>query len=241
MQSVKQLITKMATTLVAKQKGLGGVFTVAVEGNIGSGKTTFLEHFSKHDGVCVLAEPVEQWRNLNGHNLLALMYEDPTKWSFTFQSYVQLTMLQNHLKPTPFPIKLMERSIYSARYCFVEKLTRDGLLPLPSASVIDKWYQWIINNKDVDVDLIVYLRTSPEVVYERILKRKRPEEKTVSFEHVKSLHKIHEDWLYHKTLHRCPAPTLILNADLDRTGIEAEYERFEPHILNKIPLEVHGF
>jgi hypothetical protein len=27
------------------------------------------------------------------------MYEDPTRWSLTLQTYVQLTMLQNHLKP----------------------------------------------------------------------------------------------------------------------------------------------
>lgn len=231
----------MAATVVSKNKSIGGPFTVAVEGNIGSGKTTFLEHFSKHDGVCVLAEPVEYWRNVNGTNLLALMYEDPKKWSFTFQSYVQLTMLQNHLKSTPYPIKLMERSIYSARYCFVEKLTRDDLLPHPSAAVIDKWFKWITTNKNINVDLIVYLRTSPDVVYERILKRKRPEEKTVAFEYIKSLHQIHEDWLYHKTLHECPAPTLILNADLDKSLIEAEYEKLEPQILNRVPLKAQAF
>lgn len=45
-------------------------FTVIVEGNIGSGKTTFLNYFNKKDNVCVLAEPVDMWRNCNGHNLL---------------------------------------------------------------------------------------------------------------------------------------------------------------------------
>lgn len=70
MQSAKHLITKMATSLMTKNKDLHRPFTVIVEGNIGSGKTTFLEHFSKRDGVCVLAEPVETWRNVNGNNLL---------------------------------------------------------------------------------------------------------------------------------------------------------------------------
>lgn len=90
-------------------------FTVIVEGNIGSGKTTFLQHFNKFDDICVLAEPLELWRDCNGHNLLGLLYEDRKKWSFTFQSYVQLTMLEQHTKVTDRPIKLMERSIYSAR------------------------------------------------------------------------------------------------------------------------------
>lgn len=45
-------------------------FTVFIEGNIGSGKTTFLNHFKKHDGVCLQTEPVDKWRNLGGVNLL---------------------------------------------------------------------------------------------------------------------------------------------------------------------------
>jgi septin family protein len=45
-------------------------FTVFVEGNIGSGKTTFLNHFQKFDGVCLLTEPVEKWRDCAGVNLL---------------------------------------------------------------------------------------------------------------------------------------------------------------------------
>lgn len=45
-------------------------FTVCIEGNIGSGKTTFLSHFKKFDNVTVLEEPVELWRDVSGTNLL---------------------------------------------------------------------------------------------------------------------------------------------------------------------------
>lgn len=45
-------------------------FTVFVEGNIGSGKTTFLEHFRQFQDITLLTEPVEEWRNLRGWNLL---------------------------------------------------------------------------------------------------------------------------------------------------------------------------
>lgn len=166
-------------------------------------------------------------------SLQGLMYQDPKQWSYTFQSYVQLTMLQNHLKTTTCPIKMIERSIYSARYCFVEKMTRDGALPLPSAAVIDRWFQWIVQQNLVDVDLVVYLRTSPEVVYERILSRKRPEEKSVTLEFVKALHDIHENWLFHKVLFQCPAPVLVLNANLERNSIQSEYEKSLMEILSK--------
>ena len=55
-------------------------FTVVVEGNIGSGKTTFLEHFKKFNEVETLTEPVDKWRNANGHNLLQMAYEDPVRF-----------------------------------------------------------------------------------------------------------------------------------------------------------------
>jgi deoxynucleoside kinase len=57
-----------------------------VEGNIGSGKSTFLSQFSGLANVDVLTEPVAMWRNVGGrHNLLQLMYDDPKRHSLTFQ------------------------------------------------------------------------------------------------------------------------------------------------------------
>lgn len=51
----------------------------------------------------------------------------------------------------------------------------------------------------------VYLRTTPEVVYERMKIRGRDEESTVSFEYLKELHDLHENWLIHGLKER-PAP-----------------------------------
>lgn len=50
-------------------------FTVFIEGNIGSGKTTFLNYFKKYDEVCLQTEPVEKWRDLGGVNLLVCTTE----------------------------------------------------------------------------------------------------------------------------------------------------------------------
>lgn len=48
----------------------GQPFTVFIEGNIGSGKTTFLNHFKRFNEVCLQSEPVDKWRNVSGVNLL---------------------------------------------------------------------------------------------------------------------------------------------------------------------------
>ena len=151
-----------------KMKDRSKPFTVVVEGNIGCGKTTFLDYFSKFsERVEVLTEPVDRWRNVNGHNLLQLMYEDPSRWALPFQSYVQLTMLENHLLHTKKPVKLIERSIYSARYCFVENMYRSGRMLGCEYEVLDEWFKFATEKEsslDINVDLIIYLRTTPEKV-----------------------------------------------------------------------------
>ncbi len=69
------------------------------------------------------------------------MYEDAHRWGYLFQSYVLLTMMELHHKEVVriiycnFPLTLaeemviqdcpmvmLERSVFSARYCFVENL-----------------------------------------------------------------------------------------------------------------------
>jgi len=176
-------------------------YTVVVEGNIGSGKTTLLKHFAAASSpaavVETLQEPVSKWRDVKGHNALGLMYEDPQRWSLTFQTYVQLTMVDLHARKTENPnaIKMMERSIYSAKYCFVENLRNGGTMPEVEYIVLTEWFDWLLANQSCGVDLIIYLRTSPEVVHDRIKKRCRDEEKTIPLDYLRSLHRLHEKWL----------------------------------------------
>ena len=120
-------------------------YTVIVEGNIGAGKTTFLQPFLKHEKIVqVCTEPVEKWRNLQGHNLLQKMYEDPKRWSFELQSYIQLTMVQEHMKPCDVPVKMMERSLL--RFEFLIKT-----LALSFTTFSNYLYQLIFYIQDVKV------------------------------------------------------------------------------------------
>ena len=169
------------------------------------GKTTFLKHFEKFSDVCLLTEPVEKWRNLNGVNLLDLMYKNPERFAMPFQNFVTLTMLKLHIQKTQKPIKLMERSLFSARNCFVEKMLSNGTLHQGMYHVLQEWYEFIHEHHKIPCDLIVYLRTDPEVAHDRIKKRARDEESCVPFEYLKDLHELHENWLIHGTCYR-PAP-----------------------------------
>lgn len=49
------------------------------------------------------------------------MYKEPNRWAMPFQTYVTLTMLQTHTMATEKPVKLMERSMYSAKFVKIFK------------------------------------------------------------------------------------------------------------------------
>ena len=132
-----------------------------------------------------------------------------------FQSYVQLTMLDNHLHQGDKPVKLMERSIFSARYCFVENMFRTGKIIGCEYEVLDEWFKFLTGPDSalpLNVDLIIYLRTTPEKALERINVRARSEENTIPLEYIQQLHSLHEDWLI-SGKYPLPAPVLVIDAD----------------------------
>jgi deoxynucleoside kinase len=88
-------------------------FTVFVEGNVGAGKTSFLNFFKKFDEFFVMEEPIEKWKDLKGINLLDLKFNEPERFQFPFQHYATLTRLQQHLQVTEKPIKMIERSLFT--------------------------------------------------------------------------------------------------------------------------------
>lgn len=57
-------------------------------------------------------------------NLLQMMYQDPERWSYTFQTYSCMSRLRTQLQPPPArllrsegtPVQVYERSIYSDRW-----------------------------------------------------------------------------------------------------------------------------
>ncbi|KAJ8041514.1 Thymidine kinase 2, mitochondrial [Holothuria leucospilota] len=207
--------------------------TISVEGNIGCGKTTLLNYLAKRDDVQVNTEPVSDWKNCRGHNLLGLMYEDPVKWTFTFQSYVQLTMLNQHILPHTRPIKLLERSLQSARYCFVENMAVNKRIADAEYTVLDEWFQWLVKNANVQLDQIVYLRSTPEICHQRIRQRCRKEELGIPLEYLQEIHDRYEEWLIKKTKFTVPAPVIILDAQLPLPEMIKVFEQQQNEILLK--------
>lgn len=197
-------------------------FTVCVEGNIGSGKSTFLERCARHEGIEVLMEPINDWTNVGGVNLLEKLYNEPLNWGMTFQTYVTLTMLQSHLRSNGSAIKVMERSLFSARYCFVESMLTEGTLQPGMYQVLQEWYNFIDEYHQIRADMIIYMRTTPEVAFQRLRSRGRTEEGEVPIDLITRLHGLHESWIETERSIR-GTPVVVIDADRPLAELEGQF------------------
>lgn len=208
-------------------------FTVLVEGNVGCGKTSFLNYFKSFDEFLVLEEPVEKWKDFHGCNLLDLKFNQPERFQFPFQTYATLTRLQQHLKTTDKPIKLMERSLLTARRCFVENLRDIGVLHDGMYHVLNEWYEFVNEFHPIRCDLIIYLRTTPSVAYDRVIERAREEEAAINLSYLEKLHICHEK-LFIDNQDLIKTNILVIDANKSMEDMQAEYQNCFQEIKKRL-------
>lgn len=222
--------------------------TLIVEGNVGAGKSTFLKMLDHYLNAQFILEPHELWQNVNGENLLEKFYTDPSRWAYTFQTYVINTRIwaqQSALKNSFSRIHILERSVYSDRYCFSDALHEYGNITNLEWSLYKESWNWLIKEYCPVPTGFIYLRVSPETCYERIKQRSRSEESGVPLSYLQKLHERHDRWLIEKvdvlnTLQN--VPVLVIDTDEDfqhnqkhqQEIIEKIVSFFAQHALLKI-------
>ena len=200
---------------------------ICVEANIGAGKSTFLRAIEnkKSDKFNVIQEPVDEWINTcdsDGSNILDKFYSDQNRWSFTFQmnSFIsRVYKCEQNCNPTK--INFIERSVFTDKYCFAENCYESGKMSLIELNIYNRWHEWLNNKFNTNPDIYIYLRTNPEVCYERIKKRNRNEESEIPLEYLKTLHDKHEEWLIKKE--KTPVLVIDVNDDFDYNDKINEY------------------
>jgi deoxyadenosine/deoxycytidine kinase len=182
---------------------------VSIEGNIGVGKSTFINILKNKLIDCdFVAEPVEEWKNIRdekNRNILQAYYDDFTRWALTFQNLTLITRLislENIILNGQHNCIFLDRSIQTDKNIFEKLLHNDGQINLMEHQIYDLYYNYINNsilNKYGNKTIYIYLRCSPEKSMERIKKRNRPEEQTISIEYLTKLHNYHDEWLYNES------------------------------------------
>ncbi|XP_008851079.1 deoxyguanosine kinase, mitochondrial isoform X2 [Nannospalax galili] len=224
---------------------------LSVEGNIAVGKSTFVKLLKKtYPEWHVAAEPVAAWQDIQAAgtqkadttqslgNLLDMMYREPARWSYTFQTFSFLSRLKVQLEPFPErllqaekPVQILERSVYSDRYIFAKNLFENGSLSDIEWHIYQDWHSFFLQAFASRLSLhgFIYLQASPQICLKRLYQRAREEEKGIELAYLQQLHGQHEDWFIHKTtklhcetLQHTPVLVLDVNGDFSEEDTKQE-------------------
>ena len=206
--------------------------TFVLEGNIGAGKSTFLDIVRKNLDIDVILEPTDKWQKIGASgNLLELFYNDTPRWAYTFQSYAFVSRVQalyeRELHSTSGTMHLLERSVYCDRYCFAKGAYELGNLTTLEWQIYKEWFNWLVERYTTKPAGFVYLRVSPDICLKRLTKRSRSEESEIAIAYLELLHRKHEDWLINKKeisdfIKDVPVLVMDCNKDFEQDKNEQE-------------------
>lgn len=164
-------------------------YIISIAGNIGVGKTTLAERLAKTFGWKVYYESVINNPYLDN------FYKDMKRWSFNLQIY----FLSHRFRTLKTMTELKEsavqdRTIYEDVEIFAKSLYEQGYMAERDYKTYrDLFYDMIPYIPSPDI--IIYLKASPAVLLERINKRGRGFEKTISKEYINYLNNSYESWI----------------------------------------------
>lgn len=181
---------------------------VSIEGNIGSGKSTLMKHlkdyYKNNEHVIFLKEPVDEWEKIkdnNGKTILEKFYENQEKYSFSFQMMAYISRLNvlrealksiNPLSNTKYII-ITERSLYTDKMVFAKMLYETGKMEDVNYQIYLTWFETFL--EEFPVHKVIYVKTLPEICYQRITRRCREGEENIPLDYLTSCYKYHEDMM----------------------------------------------
>jgi len=205
------------------------IFTmhIAISGNIGSGKTTLTEKLANH------LQWKAEFESVENNPYLADFYEDMDRWAFHLQIYF-LNSRINQIKRIQKSDKsvVQDRTIYEDAYVFAKNLHASG-------HINERDYQNYLSlfNSMIDKvhppNLLIYLRADIPRLFERIQKRGRDFEDTMSIDYLKNLNRCYEEWIANYSLGK------LLIIDVSNLDFVENTEDFGT-IIDKVDVELLG-
>ena len=206
----------------------------SIEGNIGSGKSTLVSQLKSNmnsissediennsDKIFYLAEPVDIWESIkdeDGKNIIEKFYADQKKYAFSFQLMAYVSRLHELKKAIQSGNKIIicERSIYTDKNVFAKMLFDNKNIEKVNYEIYLKWFDEFTN--DIPKIKYIYVKTSPEKCYERVIKRNRKGE-TIPLEYLKLCGDYHDNWILNTEFHE----TLVLDGNIEYTERAPDY------------------
>lgn len=157
---------------------------VTIDGNIGCGKSSVLNYLHRNNKIAIDLEPVESWTSF----LIKIYEKNCEYFKFNVRVWLDRCWIQ---EKTDKILILIERSPYFIKNVFIQSQYDNDLITEDEYNILQELYKktdmlWISN-------IYIYLRSDPEKCFNRIKKRNRQCEKTVSLDYLTILHNYHED------------------------------------------------
>lgn len=192
-----------------------------VEGNIGTGKSTFLTALQKSLlQTTVTLEAVEYWQHQsNGQSILQSFYQEPHRFAYSMETIALKMRIKEHIKQQASLLpNIVERSIYSGYHCFAHNSFEQGFLNRLEWNMYNAWFNFLTSKQCLPPVGFIYLRAQPELSYQRTVQRQRDAEKSISFDYLQQIHDKHEAFLIDKqNIHPSikDVPVLVLDCNYD--------------------------
>lgn len=173
---------------------------IAVAGNIGVGKSTLVTLLSENLSWRPFYEPVSE------NPYLADFYEDMSAWGFHSQIYFLMRRLRIHRKLLDVEGSVVQdRSVYEDAEIFAHNLYLQDAINDRDYETYRELYHVLVEFLPPP-DLVIYLRASVPTLINRIAKRNRSYERTISPNYLTELNELYENWVEDFDL--CPVLTI---------------------------------
>ena len=208
---------------------------ISIEGNIGSGKSSLIDKLKtyysnyKKCKIIFISEPIDIWKSIvddNNNNLLNLYYQDQNKYSFPFQIMTlssRINQINNLINK--YDIIITERSLFTDKNVFAKMLYDSKKID----SISFKIYNYLFDQFDKNYEIYYYfIDIPPDICIQRITKRNRIEEKSVSLDYIKECDKYHKEWLKNEKL-------VTINNELNLNKMTINFFIYFKSFINYLP------
>lgn len=171
-----------------EKKGTSGK-TIAIAGNIGTGKSSLVEFLSRSYGIRPFYEPNDE------NPYLPDFYKDMKRWAFHSQLYFLSNKFRMHQQLEQMNgVVVLDRTIYEDAEIFATALHDMRKFAGRDWDTYWSFYQ-IIVDAIRPPDLMIYLRCSMRTLRKRIRFRGRRMEQDIPLSYLKKLEGLYEQWL----------------------------------------------
>ncbi len=177
--------------------------SIAIAGNMGSGKSTLVEFLHRTYGVVPFYEPNDE------NPYLADFYKDMKRWAFQSQLYFLSNKFRLHQELDRQPgVVALDRTIFEDAEIFATALHQMRKISKRDWATYRGFYEAILDAIRPP-DLLIYLRCSMRPLRQRIRLRGRKMEQDVSLAYLKRLERLYDDWIANYTM----SEVLVLETD----------------------------